>query len=107
MGSITFTDGVAIAMLVFYAVSLPLTIFISARHGLAKSSGWILLTTFCIIRIIGCSAQLATITQGDTGTAATIAEVTIAIGFSGLLLASLGLLSRLYVALCHKNLRFN
>lgn len=95
MAHITFADGVAIAMLVFYLVSLPLSLFVAMRHGLAKASGWIFLTIFSVIRIIGCSAQLATISQGSNGTAATIAEITLAIGLSGLLLASLGLLSRL------------
>ncbi|KAJ5176845.1 uncharacterized protein N7482_002722 [Penicillium canariense] len=95
MGHVTFSDGVAIVMLVFYTICLPFAVKVCLRHGLARSSGWIFLAIFSIIRIVSCSAQLATITQGPVGTPATIAAVTSALGVSPLLLASLGLISRI------------
>ena len=97
MGKISFQDGVAIALLVFYVVCLPLSIWISLRHGLAKASGWVFLVIFAVIRIISASSQLATISQGPLSTAAEVAGITSAVGTSALLLSTLGLISRLYV----------
>lgn len=95
MTHITFHDGVAIVMLAFYALCLPFAATVSLRHGFAKASGWIFLAIFSIVRIVGCSSQMATLTQGPDGAAATIAEITNSLGISPLLLASLGLTSRL------------
>jgi hypothetical protein len=59
-----------------------------------KSSGWIFLTVFCLIRIIGAAAQIVTIVSSRDATADTIALVTSVLGLSPLFMASLGLISR-------------
>ena len=95
MTAITYPDGIAIGKLIFYAPCLIASIYICFRHGLKKTSGWILLTVFAVLRIIGAASQLATISS-KSDTPATIAAVTSSIGLSPLLLATLGLLYRAY-----------
>lgn len=93
MAHVTLSDGLAIWQLIYYIVALICSIFVSFRHGLARSSGWIFLTIFSLIRVIGCSAQIATITA-TSDTAETIATILGFLGLSPLLLATLGILSR-------------
>lgn len=93
MAHVTLSDGLAIWQLVYYAVTLICSIFVSFRHGLARSSGWIFLTIFSIIRVVGCSAQIATITA-TSDTPETIATILGFLGLSPLLLATLGILTR-------------
>jgi hypothetical protein len=94
MGQITGTDGVAIFILAFYAVAVIASAVVAFRHGLSRNSGWIFLSIFSVIRIIYAAATLSTI-NNPTQTAITIAEITAFLGLSPLLLASLGLISRL------------
>jgi uncharacterized membrane protein required for colicin V production len=93
MGNFTLQDGLAIWQLMYYVAALVCSIFVSCRHGLLKSSGWIFLAIFSCIRLIGCSAQIATVTS-QSGDAETIATITGFLGLSPLLLATLGVLSR-------------
>lgn len=97
--AVTYRDGISILKLVVYAPYLLATIYVCCRHGFTKSSGWIFLTIFCVVRIISASSQLATINNTNPKTAYTVAAVTDSIGLSPLLLASLGLISRAYVYL--------
>jgi hypothetical protein len=94
MGKITYSDGVAIYELVYYSPCLATSLSVVLRHGPTKESGWIFLTTFCLIRIIGAAARIATIVHPGIKTAYTIAVVTSLLGLSPLLMASLGLVSR-------------
>ncbi|EHK50887.1 uncharacterized protein TrAtP1_009260 [Trichoderma atroviride] len=101
MAHVTLSDGLAIWQLVYYVVTLICSIFVSFRHGLARSSGWIFLTIFSIIRVVGCSAQIATITA-TSDTAETIATILGFLGLSPLLLATLGILTRVYYYLLER-----
>ena len=94
MGHFTYADAVAVFQLVYYSPCLFGAIFVTSRHGAMKNSGWIFLTIFCIVRIVGASARLATITSPNSNTAYTIALVCSVLGLSPLLMASLGLISR-------------
>jgi len=97
MAAITYNDGIAIGRLVYFTPALLISIFLCLRHGFMKSSGWFFLVTFCLIRLIGSGAQLATINNPFDSTAYTISLVSSIMGTSPLLLSSLGLLARLYV----------
>ena len=97
MGQITYADAIAIFQLVYYSPCLFGSIFVAGRHGALKSSGWIFLTIFCVVRIVGASAGLATISKPHSDTPYTIALVCSVLGLSPLLMASLGLISRAYV----------
>jgi hypothetical protein len=90
--AIDFRDGVSILKLITYSPYLFASLYVCWRHGFMKNSGWIFLSIFCALRIVGASAQLATIS--NTTSTTPFAAVTDAIGLSPLLLASLGLISR-------------
>ncbi|KAK4902278.1 hypothetical protein LTR27_001181 [Elasticomyces elasticus] len=96
MGNVTYTDGIAIWKVIYYFPALFASIYICCRHGFLKSSGWMFLVTFCLTRIIGSCAQLATISHPNSSTAETIALICAFMGTSPLLLSSLGLISRIY-----------
>ncbi|KAI5456032.1 hypothetical protein BGZ63DRAFT_418067 [Mariannaea sp. PMI_226] len=95
MSHFTVNDGVAIFQLVYYTIALGLGIWVSARHGFLKSSGWIFLAIFSSIRIVSSSSQIATLTT-KSETAVTISLITGILGLSPLLLATLGILSRVW-----------
>ncbi|KAH6884243.1 hypothetical protein B0T10DRAFT_551138 [Thelonectria olida] len=98
MSHVTVNDGLAIWQLAYYAIALILSVWVSARHGFLKSSGWIFLAIFSAIRIISSSSQIATITN-KSETAVTISAITSLLGLSPLLLATLGILSRVYYSI--------
>jgi hypothetical protein len=97
MTTITYADGVAIYKLIYYVPALLASVFVSYKHGFTKGSGWIYLTIFCLIRIIGAASQLATIDNSNPKTPETIALVTAVLGLSPLLLATLGITARSYL----------
>jgi hypothetical protein len=97
MSKFTYADGVALWKLIFYTFALGGSILVSWRHGFGKNSGWIYLTFFSTLRVINSSAELATISASDNSKAESVAVVTSFMGLSLLLLAALGLLSRMYV----------
>jgi hypothetical protein len=94
MGHITDEDAIAIFELIYYSPCLFGSLFVAFRHGAMKSSGWIFLTIFCLVRVIGSAARIATITHPTSKDAYTIALVTTALGLPPLPMASLGLISR-------------
>jgi hypothetical protein len=86
-------DGVSIYKLVIYIPYLFASIFVCSRHSFRQCSGWIYLSLFCLISIIGASAQLASINSHST-LPSTIAAICDVVSLSPLILASLGLISR-------------
>jgi hypothetical protein len=93
-----FRDGVSVLKLVIYTPYLFASLYVCFKMGFMKGSGWIYLSIFCVLRIVGAAAQLATISSHST-TPYTIAAICDAIGLTPLLLASLGLISRAYYSL--------
>ncbi|KAL5347833.1 hypothetical protein ACLOAV_007243 [Pseudogymnoascus australis] len=94
MTLLTFRNGISIALIILYPPLLLLAAFLSRRHGFGRSSGWIFLVIFCILRLLSASLNLALI-DSPTSTSLHIAySITNSIGLSPLLLASLGLLNR-------------
>lgn len=85
---------VSIVELVVYTPSLIAAFIICSRHGFKRSSGWIFTLILCLVRIIGAACQLVTYydRSPDIIKATLILD---SIGVSPLLLATLGLLSRL------------
>lgn len=87
-------DIVAAIELAFYISTTILAVFVCARHGFNRSSGWIYTLILCIVRIVGAIIQLQSRHNPSNG----LIEARIivdSIGISPLLLATLGLLSRL------------
>ena len=95
MGHVTYADGVAIFRLVYYAPCIVGSLVVAWKHGFLKSSGWIFLSIFSILRVVGAAAQIATIDNLNNNTAFTIALICSVMGLSPLLMATLGLLSRM------------
>lgn len=94
MTAFNATGGISILELGVYFPALVAAAFICYRHGFGRSSGWIYTLVLCIVRIVGACCQLATYNNKSTGLlqATIIIEL---IGISPLLLATLGLMSRL------------
>ncbi|KAJ8069268.1 hypothetical protein OCU04_002930 [Sclerotinia nivalis] len=91
--TITYRNGVEIGELIVYIPSLFLSILLAFRHGFGRSSGWYFLIVFCLARIIGPCMSLAAISSPSVSlfTGALILQN---VGLSPLILATLGLLSR-------------
>jgi hypothetical protein len=95
MTNITYKDGVSIGELVVYLPALAIAVFLAVRHGFGRSSGWLYLVIFSIVRIVGSCFQLATINDPTNTTLYTGEAILQTIGLSPLELCSLGLLSRI------------
>lgn len=91
---VNYRDGVEIGVLVVYLPLLAIAGLLTWRHGFGRSSGWVFLIIFALIRIIGACFDLATI--GDPTNISLYIGYSILqnIGLSPLELTSLGLLSR-------------
>ncbi|AEO64594.1 uncharacterized protein THITE_2110891 [Thermothielavioides terrestris NRRL 8126] len=89
---------VAAVEIAVYVPALILSILLCIRHGFRRSSGWFYLFALCLIRIVGGACQLATLSNDSIGLIET-AIILDRIGLTPLMLATLGLLSRLYVLL--------
>ncbi|ESZ96380.1 hypothetical protein SBOR_3212 [Sclerotinia borealis F-4128] len=96
--AITYRNGVGIGELVVYIPSLFLSILLAFRHGFGRSSGWYFLIIFCLARIIGPCMSLAAISSPSVSlfTGALILQN---VGLSPLILATLGLLSRVLTSI--------
>lgn len=79
-------------------VYVPLSFAAAAvciRHGFSRSSGWIFTLVLCTVRILGAIFQLLTYSNPGDTTFIQGALILDSVGLSPLLLATLGLLSRL------------
>jgi uncharacterized membrane protein len=93
--TLTYSNGIAIGEIVCYSPCLLVAVFLMARHGLRKAGGWYFLVMFSLVRILGAVFQLATINDPTSVSLRTGAAILTTVGFSALLLATLGLLTRL------------
>jgi hypothetical protein len=87
-------DIVAAIELAVYIPAVIVAVIICVRHGFNRSSGWIYTLILCIVRIAGTVCQF--LSHQDHSNGLIEAKIIIdSIGLSPLLLATLGLLSRL------------
>jgi hypothetical protein len=87
-------DVVSVVELLFFIPTAILAIITCCKHGFNRSSGWIYTLILCIVRIIGATCQFLSHSNHSSG----LIQATIiidSIGLSPLLLATLGMLSRL------------
>jgi len=87
-------DIVAGVELAFFIPTALLAILVCTRHGIKRSSGWIYTLLLCCVRIAGAICQFLSHSNHSSG----LLQATIvidSIGLSPLLLATLGMLSRL------------
>lgn len=85
----------AVAVVAFYAVGLPIAVYVCIRHGFKRQLGWFYLIFLPILRIVGSILEIAAenVSSGKLGlyTAATILD---SIGLVPLLLCLMGLMKR-------------
>ncbi|KUI61109.1 hypothetical protein VP1G_08286 [Cytospora mali] len=93
LGVFTYRDKVAVVQVSFFTVYLGCGILLCSRHGWSRNSGWLILITFSLLRILAGSFQLATINHPSTATygGALICQ---SIGLSPLTVLNVGLLAR-------------
>lgn len=87
-------DIVSVVELIFFIPTAILALITCFRHGFNRSSGWIYTLILCVVRIAGAICQFLSHNNHSTN----LIEATIiidSIGLSPLLLATLGMLSRL------------
>ena len=92
---INYRGGVSIAEIAVYSPALVIAAYLAIRHGFGRSSGWLYLIIFALARIIGAAMQLATLASPSNISLYTGYAILQNIGLSPLMLATLGLLSRL------------
>lgn len=93
--AISQVNQVAIAQICVYVPALAIAIVLALRHGFRRSSGWLYLILFCLIRVVGASMQLATINDPTNSDLYVGAFTLNSIGLSALILIMLGLTTRL------------
>ncbi|CAK7265617.1 hypothetical protein SEPCBS57363_001674 [Sporothrix epigloea] len=97
--ALTIYNKISILQLAFFFPSLVVAGTLTYRHGFRRSSGWIYLVILSLMRIIGASMELATISSPDNTSIAIGAQILQNIGLSPLILVLLGLISRSYLAM--------
>lgn len=85
---------VSIVEVIIYVPALLAAISICFRHGMHRASGWIYIVILCIVRIAGAICQLLTYKDHSQGLLQAMVIID-SIGISPLLLATLGIISRL------------
>jgi hypothetical protein len=85
---------VAVIELVVYIPALLIALFVCKKHGFTRSSGWMYTLILCVVRIAGSICELLTFSNSSTSIIKTMIILD-SIGLSPLLLATLGMLSRL------------
>lgn len=89
------TNGiVSIVELIVYIPALIAAVFVCTRHGMHRASGWVYTVILCAVRTAGAVCQLLTYSDQSEG----LLKATViidSIGISPLLLATLGVISRL------------
>lgn len=94
MTQLTELNKISIAQEVVYAPALAIAIVLAIRHGFGRSSGWLYLIIFSLMRMIGAALQLATINDPTNIGLVTGAATVQSVGLSALILVMLGLLNR-------------
>jgi hypothetical protein len=89
-------DVVAGIEMAFFIPTALLSAIICFRHGVHRSSGWVYTLILCIVRIAGAVCQFLSHNNHTSNLIQTTVIID-SIGLSPLLLATLGMLSRLYV----------
>jgi len=88
---VQYRGGISILEIVVFAPCTPIAIWLTVRHGLRRSAGWIYVMLFAQVRVAGAITQLLSQSH-PTNTSLYTAEA---------VLQSFGLNPLLFIALCH------
>lgn len=97
--SLTIYNKISIIQLIFFLPALVGAVILAYRHGIRRSSGWVYLVILALMRIIGASMELATISSPDNTSLVTGASILQTIGLSPLILLLLGFITRIYIGI--------
>jgi hypothetical protein len=86
----------AIAVLVYYILALPVAAWICVRHGFGRHAGWFYLLALSLVRIVGSALRLAADAHPSKGLYIAAAVLS-SVGLAPLLLGLMGMLKRVYV----------
>lgn len=85
----------AVAIVAFYGVGLPIAIYVCIRHGFQRQLGWFYLVFLPILRIVGSILYIARENvSSDKVALFTAAAILDSIGLVPLLMALMGLMNR-------------
>lgn len=59
-------EGIAISELCVYIPIFILTVIVMTQHGFQRQLGWIYLTIFCIIRLVGAGFKIESVHNPTT-----------------------------------------
>ncbi|KKY16386.1 putative transmembrane protein [Diplodia seriata] len=99
MTHLTPRHNISIALIILYTPTLLLSIHLTIRHGLSRSSGWRFLLTFSLARLLAASFDLATIANPSNISLYIGEWVLLGIALSPLELVSLGFISRVLASI--------
>lgn len=88
-------NGISVAEIAVFIPVLVVAILLALRHGFSIHSGWFYLITFSLLRIVGAGLQLGELKDASNANLYIGAAICQNIGFSPLLLTTIGLLRRI------------
>lgn len=92
--SLDYRHGLSVLELAVYVPALFMALWMAFHHGFGRSSGWLFFVVFSLLRIIGSSTYLATISNPTNVSLFTTWAVCNSIALSPLTVALIYLLSR-------------
>ena len=95
--TLTTRKAIAIAELVVYIPAFALALFVCFRQGFTRQLGFFYLLVFTAIRTAGAIVEILSQQNPTNKSEAEWSGILSSIGLSPLLLASIGLLERVYV----------
>ncbi|KAI0473759.1 hypothetical protein GGR56DRAFT_648839 [Xylariaceae sp. FL0804] len=101
--ALTEQNGISIAEIIYYVPAGAIGVFLAVRHGFGRNAGWLYLVILSLMRIVGASLELATISQ-PKNTGLYIGAGTLqSVGLSPLVLVTVALVNRLLAGIKRTN----
>jgi hypothetical protein len=90
---LTHYGKLAIAVIVYYVLALPVAVWICIRHGFGRHAGWFYLASLAVIRIVGAALRIAADEHRSRNLYIATAVLS-SIGLAPLLLSLMGMIKR-------------
>jgi hypothetical protein len=91
---IEYRGKISIFELLVYALCVPIAIWLTIRHGIRRSTGWIYVIIFAQVRAGGAISQLLSESNPSNTSLYTAEAILQSLGLNPLLFIALGILSR-------------
>ena len=83
-----------VVIIAYYAVALPLSVWLVVKHGFGRQQGWFYLVLLSLLRLIGSGTGYAYVKNPTSNSLLEASVICDSIGISPLLLALCGILDR-------------